>query len=276
VTLAETQRRLQRLIAAPEGVRRGLEELGDPEGLALAGIVRDTPGLSAERRLEVYANAYFRRLEGVLAEDYGALAAALGAAWFHDLAAAYLLACPPAHFSLRQAGARLAGYLARDRRALPFRRRFPWAADLARLEWALVDAFDAPDAPALSHEALAALPPERWPELRFELQPALQLLELDWRVRPLRQAVDAGRPADPAGLERAPTRVCVWRSRERVLHRDLDPLEARALARALRGEPFGSLCEVVADEIGEAAAPARAAALLAAWCRDEWIARLRP
>lgn len=273
-TLAETQRWLVRLIAAPAGVRRGLEELGDPRGEALAGMVRGDPELSAERRLEVYANAYFRRLRDVLAQDYGALCAALGGEWFHDLATAYLWARPPRHPSLRYAGVRLPAWLGADPRALPFRRRFPWAADLARLEWALVDAFDAADAPELPREALAALPLERWPELRLELPPSLQLLELDWDVLPLRRAFDAGAPPEPTPPGPAASRVCVWRSGERVLHRGVDRVEARALAGALRGEPFGSLCEAIAAELGEALAPARAAALLEAWCRDGWIARL--
>lgn len=273
-TLAEMQRWLSRLIAAPEGVRRGLEELGDPRGEVLAGLVCGAPALPAERRLEVYANAYFRRLQGVLADDFGALAAALGPEWFHDLATAYLWAHPPRHFSLREAGAELAGFLAADPRAEPFRRRFPWAADLARLEWALVEAFDAPDAPELAREALAALPPARWPELRLELQPALQLLELAWPAHQLRAAFDAGAPLELTGFSPAASAVCVWRSDERVLQRALLRDEARALALARRGEPFAALCEAIANETGEAEAPARAAALLEAWCQRRWIARL--
>jgi hypothetical protein len=270
--LAELQRWLARLIAAPEGVRRGLEELGDARGEALAGLVRGDSSLPAERRLEVYANAYFRRLQGVLAEDFGALAAALGTEWFHDLATAYLWAKPPRHFSLREAGARLADFLARDPRAEPFRSRFPWAADLARLEWALVEAFDAPDAPELGREALAALPAARWPGLRLELQPALRVLELAWPVHELRAAFDAGAPLEPLRAAPAASAVCVWRSDERVQQRPLPRDEARALALARRGEPFAALCEAIAAEAGEARAPARAAALLEAWCQRRWIA----
>jgi hypothetical protein len=273
--LAEAQRWMLRLIAAPEGVRRGLEESGDPRGELLAARVRGDPALPAERRLEVYAHAYFRRLHGALAEDFGALAAVLGPEWFHDLATAYLWAHPPRHFSLREAGSALAGFLAADPRAEPFRRRFPWAGDLARLEWALVDAFDAADAPALAREALAALPAARWPGLRLELQPALQVLALGWPVHELRAALDSGAAPDPARLAPARVALCVWRSGERVRHRPLDPHEARALGLARRGEPFAALCEALAAGLGEAAAPARAAALLEAWCRAGWIAGLR-
>jgi hypothetical protein len=68
--------------------------------------------------------------------------------------------------------------------------------------------------------------------------------------------------------------VCVWRTRERVHYRTVDPQEAGALTLATRGECFGALCERLASEVGDGEATARAAALLARWQADGLIAGL--
>ena len=113
-----------------------------PEGRRLAEVIRDDAPLSAVDRLEVYANAYFFRILEVLRKDYPALAASLGEARFNNLITDYLAANPPTRFSLRYAGEELGSFLGGHPAARPPREEFPWAADLARLEWAIVDAFD--------------------------------------------------------------------------------------------------------------------------------------
>jgi hypothetical protein len=271
--LAETQRRIGRLLAAPDGVRAALAEEGDAEGASLAALLRGDERCAAVARLEVYANAYFQRVHDALAEDYGALAAALGPAWFHDLVTAYLMAHPPAHPSLRFAGAQLGRFLETDAAAAPFRRRFPFAADLARLEWALADAFDAADAEVLGREALAAIPLPDWEALALALHPSVQVLSLDWPVHVLRESFDAGRGAARPPPARAPTAVLVWRRDERVFFRTAEPVEAELLGAVRAGARFGALCEAAARAVGEAAAPARAAGWLAAWVSAGLLAR---
>lgn len=260
--LARVQRRMWRLVTAPEGVAASLAAAGDAGGRGIAWIAGDAV-LPAVERLEVYANAYFARLLEVLGDDYAALAAALGPEAFHDLVAIYLIAHPPSHPSLRFAGARLADLLEGDPAAAPFRARCPCAADLARLEWALAHAFDAADAAPLAREALVRVAPERWPGLRLRFHPSAQLLRVDWPVHALRAAFERGEPAPPA--ERGRRALCVWRRDEGVRYRALDPLEADLLEAALAGAPFEALCERAAREQGEALAPATAAARLGEW-----------
>jgi Putative DNA-binding domain len=263
--LDATQRRLWQLLTAPDGVAAALREAGDPDGRSLAGFVASDARLDATSRLEVYANAYFTRLHAVLCDDFGALAAAIGDAWMNDVVAAYLLACPPRRRSIRHAGEQLADFLASHPAALPFRRRFPWCADLARLEHALCDAFDAADLPLRTRESLAALPAEAWPTLVLGLAPCARVLRLDWPVLPLREAYEREEtlPAPPAAREA--NAALVWRRDELVRFRPLEPLEAELLERAARGESFEALCSAAARELGESAAPALAAQLLAGW-----------
>jgi hypothetical protein len=263
--LDATQRRLRDLVTAPEGVGAALREAGDPDGRSLVGFAVSDAVQGATLRLEVYANAYFSRLYGVLADDFGALAAAVGAAGMNDVVTAYLLADPPRHFSIRHAGDRLAEFLAAHPAALPFRQRWPWCADLARLETALCDAFDAADAPLLARETLAARPPAEWPALVLRLAPCVRLLRLAFAVLPLREAFerDAEPPAPPAAP--AANAVLVWRRDEQVCWRALDPLEADLLELTRASAGFEELCAAAARALGDAAAPAHAATLLARW-----------
>jgi hypothetical protein len=263
--LDATQRRLWHLLTAPEGVAAALREAGDPDGRELTGFVASDARLDATSRLEVYANAYFARLHAVLCDDFGALAAALGDEWMHDLVTAYLLAHPPRRPSIRHAGEELAEFLATHPAALPFRRRFPWCADLARLERALGDAFDAADAPLRSRESLASLPPESWPALALRLAPCARVLRLDWPVLSLREAYEREEALPEPPAARQANAALVWRRDEMVRFRPLEPLEAELLERAAAGESFEALCAAAARELGESAAPRRSAQLLAGW-----------
>jgi hypothetical protein len=262
--LADAQRLLRALVSAPAGVAAALAEAAPDERAAAEALLRGGGGLAGCERLEVYANAYFSRIHDALAEFHPALRTALGEALFHDLATAYLIAHPPRRPSLRHAGDALPDFLAHAAGGGPFRRRAPWAADLAALERARLDAFDAPDRAALGRDALAATPPERWGALRFDFTPSLRALRCAWRVDALWAAHARGEPLG-APPEPGPLALCVWRRDERVLHRALDALEADCLDAALAGERFGALCERIAAARGEAEAPARAAAMLAGW-----------
>jgi len=264
--LRPLQEHLRQLICAPSGVAAALSEAGDAEGAGLAAVLRSDARAPASARLEIYANAYFERLLGVLRDDYPALAVALGDDAFHDLATAYLLAHPPSRPSLRDAGACIREFLAGESvEAAFFRLHWPFAADLAALEWALVDAFDAPDAPVLRREDLAALAPEAWEQLPLRLHPASSLLELAWPAHRLRDDYERGALVPAPAIGREPTHVCVSRRDERVRYRALEALEAALLPELARGISFGALCLRIAEHRDEASAPSLAARLLTRW-----------
>jgi hypothetical protein len=262
--LGRLQRRLWRLITEPEGV--AAEKDLPREGLS--GLLRGDLGLAPEERLAVYSSAYFNRIHECLRSDFCALARALGPAAFHDLVKTYLMAHPPSHPSLRYAGKDLAGFLETGPFAEIFSRRCAYCADLARLESALCDAFDAKDAPVLAREELAAIEPEAWASLRFETSPSLALLSLRWPVQTVRERFDReseeGTWDAPPAIEPAETQVRVWRHEETVYYRAIPALEAELLRTLQRGEDFGLLCERMAREVG-AAAPVHATRFLEAW-----------
>lgn len=271
--LSILQRRLRELIVAPNGVGVALEELGPPAVQALETMIRSDDKLDAVGRLEVYANAYFYRIRDCLEDDFGALHATLGEPRFHNLATAYLVAFPPRHPSLRFAGDRLPDFIRSHPTAASFRNDRLWLADLARLEWSIVRAFDAADAAVLSRDELAAIDPSHWVDLRFSFQPALARLDLDFPVHRVRRSWDDDHPIEAASSELesivpAIHSLLVWRTDERVSYRSLEPIEAAGLDLAIAGENFGSLCERLASEMGDGEAPNHAATLLARWQAD--------
>jgi hypothetical protein len=279
--LARAQQRLWRLIASPEGVRTALAD--EPPDEPLAALIQSDGQLSAEDRLDVYANAYFYRILEVLQQDFptleNALEKALGETAFHDLATSYLAVHPSENPSLRWIGGRLPGFLESHRAALPFRKHAPWAADLAAFEWAMGEVFDAADRSSADRESLATRAPADWDSLPLVLAPAVRLLRLRWpvpelcaarrdeRTLPLSQSSQSSQ-SPLSKFEPCATDVCIWRHDERAFHRTLDRLEADALAEVQRGIRFGRLCEQLAQQLGDSDAPGRAAGWLARWIDD--------
>ena len=266
--LAPLQRRLWRLISDPEGVAAALASEA-PRAPSLSALLRGDRGLAPEDRLGVYAHAYFVRIQDALRSDFGALARALGPAAFHDLVKTYLLTHPPSHPSLRHAGRALEHFLETEPFAGIFARRCAYAADLARLEWALAEAFDADDAPVLARQDLAGLAPDAWSGLHLGTSPSLVVLSLRWPVHGVRERFDRegeeARWDAPPALEPRDTHLRVWRREETVYYREIPALEAELLRKLKRGEDFGALCEGVAHVVGDEAAAARTVGCLEAW-----------
>jgi hypothetical protein len=209
--------------AAPPGAADGLVDAGRTD---------------VATRMRVYAHAYVERIGAALASDFPKLQAVLGHERFAALVRAYLRACPPRHWTLRDAGDRLADFLATDETWEP------WLAELARLERARVEAFDAADAPVAARQELAGVPPEGFLELRLALVPSAQLVGLRHAADQVWSDVEDGAPWSPPTASVRP--VMVWRRGLTVVHRTLADDEARFLATLAGGGRLADACEAMA------------------------------
>jgi hypothetical protein len=247
--LREIQARFFRALTRPHGT--------DADA-SLVAWVRGDGALTAAERVDVYAHMYCARLVGGLLEDFPEVAAALGHDRFDEVAHAYLARHPSEHPSLRWAGRALAGFLAElAPDAVP-----AFVPDLARLEWARVTVFDAPDAAVLALERLRALPAERWPAFPLATVPALEALELAWPVHEWSaQACATWTPRS--------TSLRVWRRGFSIAVAPMDDLERPALAAVRNGCTFAELCEVAGADLPEEEAASEAAALVVRWIEDE-------
>lgn len=255
---------------------------------ALLAVVDGGGTLDAAARVGIYAEMYWTRIAAALAEDFPRVAALLGDARFHRLARAYVACTPSRHPSLRHAGSGFADFL-----AARFAREAdaespgggdvpPFLADLARLEWARVGVFDAPDATVLTLDDLRGLAPDRWPDLRLHPTPAALVLELGWPVHEIWAAADScddgcGRAGDVhATIAPSPTALRVWRADTRVYQTALDATERAALAALWAEGTFGDVCEAVAAATSPARAAEEAGALLLRWIDDGLLAAPAP
>ena len=233
-----------------------------------AGAVRDTRKADRHALLGVYRDAYALRLIEVLTNDYPGLMAMAGPADFDRMARAYIAAHPSHHPSVRWFGARLADFLAGT---APYS-GLAAAAEMARFEWALGEAFDAPDDTPIQAADLMALPPEAWEELRLAPLRSLRQLTLAHEVP---QAWQRREEVEPGNLEvtagAGPTNWVIWRP-ERTSHfRSLEPDEAAMLAAMIEGQAFPELCESLVPHVGADAAPAQAAGRLRSWVEEGMI-----
>jgi len=261
--LRELQRAFWRHLAAVPG-----DEPGRPVAPALQAMLVGSDALPAADRLAIYERMYFWRLLDVLREDHPRTAAVLGDEAFRAVAQAYLARHPSEDPSVAHVGRGLASFLeANLTPGAP-----PWTADLARLEWARREVFDAADAPVLTLDALRAIPSERWSETRFRVVPAFTRLVAGW---PVQRAWATAPEEGPATLAAERTALRVWRSGFAVYHAPMSRREEAAFASLVAGERFAALCEAFADLPDEEAA-SQAATLLLAWVEDGMIAGLDP
>jgi len=230
-------------------------------------------GMTPAERVEVYREQYRLRHLKNLADDYPTLAWAIGGAEaFAALATEYLAAHPPRTWDLQRLGADMPQFVGSHAR---------WgsdvrACDAARLDWAFMEIFDAPDAPPFDTSVLASTPEDRWPEARIELLPALRLVAMQSALQEVRDAVRGGKqPGEPPQAE---TRVVVWRDKACFLgHVAIDSGAFDLLVRLRAGDPLGPACEAAARAAGEDAARfgERVGEWFAQWTANAWIARVR-
>ena len=219
-----------------------------------------SPGRAAER-FAIHVGGYRRRLSAALRVNYPVLYRVLGDEGFDQLAHAFVAASPSTERSIRWFGAALEEYLRDQPAALPH----PALRDLVRMEWAISRALDAADEAPVTVKYMAGTSPHRWHRLRFVLHPSVRLLDLDWKVEPLWQAIKADEAAQMPEPERGSHGLLVWRQDLEARWRSLDPQELLLLRLLDAGHSFGDLCaHLAAHEQGHKPAEL-AAGLLRRW-----------
>jgi hypothetical protein len=217
--------------------------------------IKPNDRLSSFERLEIYNRQYWFRVIGAVSEDFPAIGAVLGAKKFDSLILAYLRENPSTSFTLRNLSSKLPQWLESHPEFAPRRHRL--LLDVARLEWAYVEAFDSAEYAPLTTADFADLSAES----KLFLQPHLQLLDLSYPVDELVLAVHQQTPptdimsnavtkrkqvkqARLPRMRRFPVHLAVHRFENSVYYRRIDH-EAFLLLSALQtGSPLGQALEV--------------------------------
>jgi Putative DNA-binding domain len=180
MSLMELQRRMARAVMQPltrtERMQRKAPGGGKMSAYA-SRFIKPNDRLTSFERLEIYNRQYWFRVLSSMIEDFPGLRAVLGERRFEEMAKVYLCDNPSQSFTLRNLGSRLEAWLRKHPKWAGIKQKL--ALDIARLEWADIEAFDGKAEEALRPEDLSA---GAGPNLRLKLQPYIQLLDLRYPV----------------------------------------------------------------------------------------------
>jgi hypothetical protein len=151
----------------------------------------------------VYRNNLRANYRGALGASYPVVRELVGPPFFHAAVDEFVAAHPSTGGDLNVYGAEFGDFLARYAPA----RDLPYLPDVARLEWAIDEAGRAPDAtanPDLVLGALATLPADALPQVRFRLEPSCRFLASAHPVLRIWQVNQPGYDGDPTVAFDAP------------------------------------------------------------------------
>jgi hypothetical protein len=244
-TLLQLQRALQRSVME--------NDVSDLDWIA------PTTRVPTTTRIGIYVEAYRLRLRQALASNYPRLQELLGEQSFATIADGYIDAHPSSNASIRWFGDRLEPML---EHALPEQ---PWLAELARWEWAIGTAFDAPDDAHLSLQDFSEVAIEDWPRVCFRFASSMRRLQLRTNAPALFKALNEGlKPPEPARCDEN-TAWLIWRQDLRTRYRSMQAGEDAALCSILAGQSFEQMCTVLCDCHSGDEVPLHAAMLLREW-----------
>ena len=272
MNLLEFQRRMAEDVSRPltaDFAMQAVSTQGTSVEQIAAGYIKPNHLLSSFERLEIYNRQYWFRMIGAVSEDYPALSAVLGQKRCDALILAYLKENPSTSFTLRDLGAKLASWLEKHPELAGPRRQL--AVEVARLEWAYIEAFDSPALPPLDAVEFSRL----LPTSVLALQPHLQLLALRYAVDEIVLAVHKDRPVTDIvsnaaterkeskairvpKLKRSPTFLAVHRFQDSVYYRRIDREAFLLLSAIKEGAPITSVVET-AMRASKLPAPVQAA-----------------
>ena len=256
--------------------------------------VTGTAKVGTEQRLAIYYDAYRLRLLEALTSNYPVLRAWIGDEEFEKAGIAYLATHPSRHFSIRYFGHCLPEYLAVTE---PWNDK-PYLTEMAFLEWALSEVFDAENGVVMSVGDMAGIPAQAWPIMRLQIHPAMRRLNLRWNVpiiwKAVNQNLDAENATDscrgetnatpasaidhhgttavadvpPPQAGEYPQSWLIWRQDLKTYFRSLSVDEAWALDATRSGECFAAICEGLCEWIDAQNVALHAAGLIKLWITD--------
>jgi hypothetical protein len=237
VGLERLQRWMQAVIVHPGAIGDALGSEGAHHEVPAEGVgdvILPSKTLAPAERVAIYHGMYLCRMEEALASDYPALKHFLGDEGFFDLVRDYVQVHPSRNFSLNPLGRHLPEFV----KSAAGLKRPDFCHELARLEWAVAQAFDGPETPRLSEAQIAAVPPEAWETARLEPVGTFHLESFRYPVNDyLQTVIDDDHHHPKARLQ--DSWIAIYRRDFTVYRLDLSRAAHDLLADLSRGTPLG-------------------------------------
>jgi len=201
-------------------------------------------GFTAAQRVQIYRNNTFITLTEALATTYPAVCRLVDRRFFNFAVARYIAENLPDRPCLFEYGAGFAGFLAGFAPVADY----PFLPDVARLEWAVNAAWNAPERPPLSAETLAAEATRAGEGLRLGLD-ALYLSS-GWEVDAIWLA-NRGEAETGASPAYQPVRLEIRRAANGISVRRLDVATWTLRDHLARGETLGHAAEATLSQAAD-------------------------
>lgn len=211
----------------------------EQEQEAILALIDESSGRSAAEQLAIYRASVFGGLSKALAQIYPVCHKLVGQDFFDAMSEHYVrqhASCSP---DLNDYGEAMPEFIASFAPAASL----PYLSDVARLEWAWHQAFNAETAPTLDIAALQRIDESEREHIVFQLPPGATLLQSDYPIHRIWHSNQNDYQGDDAiDLDEGGIRLLVWR---RDLEMHIDPLEEAEwefLQCVAQGLPLGRAC----------------------------------
>jgi hypothetical protein len=266
VALDRLQRWMQAVVVHPGSVAQAVAAADARVEIPpdrVGDVVLPTESLSSVERVGIYHGMYLLRMEEALATDYPGLKHFLGDDGFFQLVKAYVQVHPSRSYTFNRLGDRLPDFVA----GAEWLARRGFSHDLARLELAVSQVFDANETPALTAEQVAAVPAEAWERARLRPIAAFRLLSLRYPVSAYLDSLQGDTHQHPRPV-RKDVWVAIYRRQYTVYRHDLSRSAHDLLADLVNGRRLG---QAVAAALKRRTRPRPDQDTLHRWFR-QWVA----
>jgi hypothetical protein len=239
--LDELQRWMTQLLRSRHALTRD-----DALNARIAEHIAGSERLSPAEQLEIYREQFWLRHTASLVEDFPGVGAIVGQHEWERLVEEFLASTTPSSWTLRDLGRGFPAHVERS----TWLSHHELCADMARLEWAYIEVFDAAEGTKLDAERLAEIADAAWEQAIIVLTPALRLVRTRYPVASLRQVL-RDRPDERVAIP-APDEqyLVIHRSTDRALHHAVVSAGAFALLDELgSGTALGRACERARERV---------------------------
>lgn len=232
-------------------------------------VSESAQGLSSQKRLHIYHNAYRVRLIDVLIDTFEHTATYLGDEWFQQLASLYVQTHPSTLNNIGLYGKTFPGFLAE---------RMPddtELSELASMDWKLRRAFDGADSTVVTLEVLQQMAAEGRDISLLQPVPTLSVTAQAFNTLEIWHAID--QDEHPPAVERLkkPVDVLIWRKGHSPHFRSLSEIESAAIACIRSGDSLESMGETLGEEFPDVDTATAVGEMLCRWVDDQLLATVR-
>lgn len=224
-------------------------------------IIEPSKNLTSHKRLELYAQQYWWRIQNAFDEDFTCLQLVLSKKSYFKVRDSYLKEFLSNSYTLRDLGKRFETFL-KTRQPLP-KKLNVLAIDCARYDWQRVESYDALESPPLTKEIIQS---RKFEEKKLYLQPHVSLLDLEFPVHYLvrhskqknvtqitsstsLKIVRHSKSNKIFRLNSKRTFLVLYRYNFRVCVQEISEIESKLILKLRRGATLGSLYRVIQKDL---------------------------